>query len=42
MSESSLTECKQQSTLQLTTDRNPNLLNLTLTEFGVQYMTECN
>ena len=36
MSESSLTECKPQWTLKLTTDQNPNWLNWTLTEVGVQ------
>ena len=36
MSESSLSECKPQSTLNLTTDQNPNWLNWALIEFGVQ------
>ena len=36
MSESSLSECKPQSTLKLTTDQNPNWLNWSLIEFRVQ------
>ena len=36
MSESSLTECKPQSTLKLTTDQNRNWLNWALIEIGVQ------
>ena len=35
MSESSLIECKSQSTLKLTTDQNPNWLNWALIEVEV-------